>query len=494
MQPAEWLVTPRPAQPAVRRRLWLAVLAHALLLGLVLGFDPIGASWREADTMAIAANLAEGGFDLLQPQVDWRGDTNGAVESEFPLYQALVGCTLGANRPAWPGRWLSLAASVLAALLWYRVLEQRCGPWPAWFGTMALVLGGQYAATATRVIPDPTSTALGVASLAAGMAFLRHSRTRWLLGATVLATLAVLAKPTSAQWLALAGLFACGYAPHVLRQARTWLATLTVLGALGTWLWHARQLGLGTGLTFGVTFGDTKAPHLEHLLQPGLWRAAFTTTLEFGAGPFGVAACLWLLARRRFDRGDAAVLAVAVLGVLGSLRYSHSGSMGPHYHAFAAFAGSWWLARATPERPGRFGFVLGLALVVCGGWHLTREVDRRTSEANHDIVALGERLRSMIPADERLIVRSGKPAFDPFWRRPNNYEEPVLFLQSRRRGFVLPFDGVTVAALNEAKLRGGRWYIDRIAPNDDPVVAAWLAANGKPMLANPGTLVIELTR
>jgi hypothetical protein len=494
MPTTSWLAAAAAPAPVSAARLWFAALLvlHTALLGGWFTGEPLGASWREADTMAIAANQARDHFEVLRPRVDWRGDTDGSVECEFPLYQALVGALAGDDGVPGPGRWLSLLASATAAALWFLVLERRCGSWPALFGASALVLGGQYAATATRVIPDPTSSLLGVASVAASLQFLRHQRTAWLFWAAGLSALAMLAKPTSAQWLALTGLWAACSATWALRQVRVWCALLVALGTLAAWLWHARQLGLSTGLTFGVTFGDTKSPGLEHLLQPGLWRAACQTTLEFGAGPFGMVACLWLLVRRRFDRSDAAVLAVAVLGILGALRYSHNGAMGPQYHAFAAFAGSWWLARALPPRPDRLAGLLLLSLLAGGVWHTHREHERYAAERSHPIVALGAELRALVPADALLVVRSGKPRFDPFWRRPNNYEEPVLFWQSRHRGFVLPRDGVTAAALAEVRTRGGRWYIDRIAPGDDPQVAAWLAGHGTVRRAEPGLLVVEL--
>lgn len=487
-----WWDTTSAPETGLRRAFGLLLLLHATLLAVWCCGQPLGASWREADTMAIAVNLAREDFDLLQPRVDWRGDTDGSVECEWPLYQAMVGALAGDAGAAWPGRWLSLLASVLSATLWFHVLERRCGSRAAFLGGAALVCGGQFAATATRLIPDPTSTLFGVAGLWVALGFLRHQRSAWLIGATLLCTLAMLTKPTSAQWLALVGLWALLGAPAVLRRVPVWVALLAALGCLGLWLWHARRLGLSTGLTFGVTFGDTKSPDLEHLLQPWLWRAAFNATLEFGVGPVGVLAGLWLLVRRRFDRSDAAVLLVTALGVLGALRYSHSAAMGPQYHAFGAFAGSWWLARALPARPGRFGVLLLLGLVAGGVWQLHREHQRYAAERAHPIVALGAELRATMPPEALLVVRSGKPRFDPFWRRPNNYEEPVLFWQSRRRGFVLPSDGVTAAVLAEVRARGGRWYVDRIAPGDDPQVAAWLAEHGTVRRAEPGLLVVEL--
>ncbi|RKY58324.1 MAG: dolichyl-phosphate-mannose--protein mannosyltransferase, partial [Candidatus Latescibacterota bacterium] len=65
---------------------------------LNLGIHLIGLSqplvdaqnWRQADTAAIARNFYEEGMNPLYPRIDWRGRTEGYVESEFPLFSWLV--------------------------------------------------------------------------------------------------------------------------------------------------------------------------------------------------------------------------------------------------------------------------------------------------------------------------------------------------------------------------------------------------------------------
>ena len=94
--PPVWIDTPAEPTPGLRRGRTLALLAMlgfavALTLGVPMG---IGSSWRECDTQAIARNFLLDDFDLLRPRIDWRGDTDGAVECEFPLYQALIALTM----------------------------------------------------------------------------------------------------------------------------------------------------------------------------------------------------------------------------------------------------------------------------------------------------------------------------------------------------------------------------------------------------------------
>ena len=80
------------------------------------------------------------GFEPLRPRVDWRGDTDGAVESEFPLYQlsiATIMALLGESE--WPGRLLALLATLWASFSLHRLLEQRAGPTGALAGLLTSV-------------------------------------------------------------------------------------------------------------------------------------------------------------------------------------------------------------------------------------------------------------------------------------------------------------------------------------------------------------------
>ncbi|MFN9703226.1 MAG: hypothetical protein ACK595_00195, partial [Planctomycetota bacterium] len=137
-----WPVAPVAAVARGRRAMLvvLALWAVAVLAGVPMG---IGGGWRECDTQAIARNLAFEDFDLLRPRVDWRGDSDGAVECEFPLYQAAIALALRAfGESEVPGRLLSLASSLVAAWALHRLIEARAGPACAFVGGCAFLSGG----------------------------------------------------------------------------------------------------------------------------------------------------------------------------------------------------------------------------------------------------------------------------------------------------------------------------------------------------------------
>src|SRR5713101_5175090 len=112
-------------------------LVLAGLCLLTLGVRLIGVNqpfldlqaWRQAETAAVARNYYEEGLDFFYPRVDWRGDTPGYVEMEFPLYQFLVAClyrVVGAPRE-WIGHAVSAVFSVATIPLLYALARKFYG-------------------------------------------------------------------------------------------------------------------------------------------------------------------------------------------------------------------------------------------------------------------------------------------------------------------------------------------------------------------------------
>lgn len=488
-----WLTTAPTRSRGMRRVLWALLLVYALCAWWGFGDGAIGASWRECDTQAIARSLALD-FDLLRPRVDWRGATDGGVECEFPLYQGAIAVALRAfGDVEWPGRLLSLLAIVGLAATLFSLLERRAGALPAMLGTLAFLGGAQATFLATRVMPDATSTALAVGGLVAFAAYVQGGGSGWLAAAMVLSAVGVLAKPTAAHVLLLQGSWLLLLAPVRLRDARLWLGWAGVVAVTVAWLLHARAVGQSTGLTFGVTFGDTKMPALEHLLRPGLYRDTLQATASYGMSWIGFAAVALLIVRRRFDRVDAAWLLIVGIGLVGSLRYSHTPAMGPQYHVWSALAGAWFVARAWPPNwPKAAAVVAGFAFVAHGAWNFHHEHVGRVAMAASSHVQTAAVLRELSRPEDLVVVRGPKVGFDPFWRRPNNCEEPVLLYLGHRKGWILPSDGVDPSRLEAVAVAGARWYVDPAPESLAPETGEWLARNATLASSQPGARIFRL--
>lgn len=474
---SNWLARPAATWPHGRRWFALALAVFALLSWAAVTPHGIHASWRECDTQAIARNFLLDGFDLTRPRVDWRGDGDGAVECEFPLYQALVALALrAAGDVEWPGRLISLFAIVLTSLSLHRLLERRSGGAGALAGALVFLSSGQAFLLSSRVTPDALSLALGMAGITTYVAYLAEGRGAALWLSALALALAVLQKPTALQAAGLLLAWTALLTPYRLREARLWIASLGALAIVGAWLAHGAVLHSQTGLTFGVVSGgDTKFPRLEHLVDPALYVHIAKTTVRYGLSFFGLAALAVLLVRRRIDRTDAALLVTVALGLIGTMRYSHSVGMGAHYHVFAAVAGSYFVARAWPERTPRWLVgVFAVALVAHGGWQFARERRLKEQNARADALEIAAALSSASQPDELAVIRAEKPEYDEYWGRRNNFEDPRILYHARRRGWVLPADGLDEGLLEALVLRGARVFVDVAPRAAHESLARWL--------------------
>lgn len=498
MSSPAWLIEP-PAPETLRRGrrwLWLCLLAWLLLMQFVVGPHGIGGSWRECDTQAIARNFLRDGFDLLHPRVDWRGATDGSVESEFPLYQALLAGALALFGDVdWPGRLLSLLAMLAATLALHRLLEWRAGPGGAFVGAVVFLSGGHTFLLGERVIPDALSLALALASLPPFLRYLATGRLLPLATATIALTLGALQKPPALQLGLVLFLWTWMLAPQRLREPRLWVCLLAIVAVVVGWIAHAASLGATTGLTFGIVHGDTKFPGLRHLIGPKIETELLLTTLTFGFSLFGFAALAVLWRQRRLERSDLALLVPVVIGLFASLRYSHSRTMGPHYHVFAAVAGAWCIARAWPRSSPRWlwATLFGAALLQAGG-SLLRERDECRQHQEWPLLPVAEALRALSQPDDRIVVCSPKPEFDPLWRRRTNYEDPRVFFHARRQGWSVPIDQFTPARLQELRTAGARWLIvpTAVAAVADPGTIEWLPEHATVAATLPGGTVYRL--
>ena|SRR5688572_13538457 len=122
----------------------------ALVAGLVITLGSLGRIYRidappfdyhwirQYDTAAIARNFSEGAMNPLYPQVDWRGDSPGYVESEFPAYTYTVAVLYRiAGVHEWLGRALNIAIYALSAALLFRLasrlMTERTAPLAVFF-------------------------------------------------------------------------------------------------------------------------------------------------------------------------------------------------------------------------------------------------------------------------------------------------------------------------------------------------------------------------
>lgn len=68
--------------------MWIAILVLGIVFRVALVWRPADHRslfpWRESDYTSIARSFYSEGINILYPRVDWRGETSGFVEMEFP--------------------------------------------------------------------------------------------------------------------------------------------------------------------------------------------------------------------------------------------------------------------------------------------------------------------------------------------------------------------------------------------------------------------------
>jgi 4-amino-4-deoxy-L-arabinose transferase-like glycosyltransferase len=441
--------------------------------------------WRQADTAAIARHFTEAGAGILRPRIDWGGSGPGYVESEFQLYPYVVSFGLRLfGEHAWPGQLVSLAATLAAVVVVWRSFRARFGLLPAVGGALTLLTARAVVFAATSVQPEALCLLFYLVAWSAFERWVTDGGRKSLALYAVFGACAMLVKPTAAQlgvasfvWLLLGR-------RDKLRRAELWLAWAGMVAVLVAHLWHAHDLFETYGNTFGVlSGGDSKMPKLEHLLTPRLWLRAAKNALVWGAGPLGTLAFFVLAVRRRFDALLVALVVAAAVWTLLALRYT-SQTAGTHYHLLLCFAAARAVALALSDalasgrvRESTLALASGSALAVVLVLTLRQRAEHR-GPYEPSILAAGALLGGRARPGELVVVASLEPAWDAYWRTPNNFQDPRVFYLSRTHGWALAADDLTTRTLERAAREGARYYVEP-EPRAEPAIDAWLSAHAR---------------
>ena len=277
-------------------------------------------SWRQADTAAIARNAHLGNLPFWTPQIDWGGMTSGFVESDPPLYAQLVAGLYGLfGVHEWLARGLSLIFSLLTLLLLLRLGQRLLGEGAGWWGAFffaVLPLSVFYGRT---VQPESLLLLCAAIALERGLAWREHgSSVDLALAATGLAA-AVLIKVLPILWLGLPLLW-LAWLRHRWRlwqRRELWLVAVVVLGLSCAWYWHAHQLYLSTGLSFGFWGAGANRYSWSELIGVNYWGNLLLRTTVRGLAVLGLPLMLVGLWLPR-PRAEAALLPIGLVSVLAA--------------------------------------------------------------------------------------------------------------------------------------------------------------------------------
>ena len=266
------------------KNLWWGLL----LLSVLARFYHLGSplidhsSWRQADTASISRNFYRGGFNLFYPQIDWRGRTPGYVESEFPLFAFLVAIAykvFGLRESL--GRLLSIVFSIAATGMLYLVAKRLFSKETAFYSTVVFSVFPSSIYFGRAFMPDFMTIFVSLTAIYFLVLWFQSDRGAYLWLSGLLFSLAFLLKISFAHLLFIAaGAFWLKYRFWFLAKASWWLFLVTTILPSLFWYYHAHQLYLGTGLTFGIwNIGSDKWGNLEIWTDPAFYNKFIFTRL-----------------------------------------------------------------------------------------------------------------------------------------------------------------------------------------------------------------------
>jgi len=452
--------------------------------------------WRQADTQAIALNFRDSGNDILHPQIDWRGEGPGFVETEFQLYPWLIKLLLPASgNIEWPGQLLSMLAIAGAIALAYRTLATVYSPAIALLAALAALANLGSLHLATSIQPDALCFFFYCAQLVGFYWYLQapaRAGSAWLAIATLCAILAVLIKPTALHLGIIQFVALLLGARHKLKSPLPWICWVLILALFGIYVRVAHLLYEQYGNTFGIGFGgDAKWPGLAELLNPMNYYTLLRASLTWGIGITGLIGGLILLVRRRLTAWEWALIAGNAAHLVVSMRYSASIWLASHYHIFAVFLGAWLTAHALHEiapalRQWRNAVLIaiGIALVAQAGLNTYHRVHHPDRDGER-FIALAQMAQPFLQPNELVVVRSPTTARVDGWAGgENNFEDPRLFYLTATKGWVLARDEDNVEQLQKSIAHGARHYIHLEAFDRLEKTQAWLEQNAQVLASN----------
>ena len=256
------------------------ILLLALAVRLVHINFPVSGwhSWRQADTAAIARYFYENGFNLLYPQIDWGGNGTGFVESEFQIYPfivSLIYTVLGVN-DMW-GRLLTLLFSLFTIyglyLLVKKIINEETALWSALIYSI-LPLNIYYS---RAFMPDSAMLMCSVYGIYFFYSWIQKEKFYLLALSGIFISLAALLKlPALYLGLPLLYLAYNKYNLKLFTKPLLYLLAAVILIPVVLWYYHAHQLFVNGGSSFGIwTYGQDKWGMFSLLLDPAWYNDIF---------------------------------------------------------------------------------------------------------------------------------------------------------------------------------------------------------------------------
>ncbi|MFQ5666135.1 MAG: ArnT family glycosyltransferase [Candidatus Binatia bacterium] len=435
------------------------------------------ALWHEADYTQIARNFYRDGLNILYPQIDWRGDTPGYAEMEFPLIPwlaALLYRLVGYREVLI--RVLCSLFSILSLLVFVRLCRRALPPTGAVFAAAAFALNPLLIYLGSAMQPESAMLLLSLVAITLIWRWDETPTPALLLAAAAATGAAILLKSTAA-FLGLV----LAYVVLRKRGVRAFTgprvhaaAALALLPPLAWYLWAARFWHI-----YGNSLGVSNESHFLSwaMLVPPRFLLGLLKWETLGVlTPAG-----WLLAFAAIRSRDSSVeRALVWYGALWLFYFVTAGTSADRWSFY--YHGASVPPVCLLMGAGVVAFGRGRAIPAAGGWFARRQQQLGSLLAAATMVALlggtvvlirrrdsNSYLRLMrscalqfvqyVPRTA-AIVANGGTMFDEYGR-PVAHNEPMLFAWMDRKGFSYGAQELSTGTLDGIARRGGRYWIVR---------------------------------
>lgn len=468
----------RWSQP--QRALMLLILLIGLLARVAYADRPFDhrslTAWREADYTQIARNFYREDASILHPRIDWRGDTPGLVEMEFPIAPWLAARLdhVFGYREAWV-RAPSVLASLLSLLMFAALGRRALSPAGALVATALFAVNPLLIYLAGAMQPEALMVLFALISAALLLRWDETPRQGTLLLAAAAAAAAVLAKsPAGYLGLLLAYAVIRKQGWRALTAPRNIAALCVMVVPPLAWYVWASQFWRQYGNSLGVS-NEAHFIGWDMLVPPSF----LATTLQWEIlGVFTLSGVLLAIAGMRALRNRdrlvlAWYLAVWALYVLAARTFGKDWAF--YYHAAAVapaclimgrgastliearlFTGtSSWLAK----RQRRLGVLLVLATLVAATVATALLIRKRDFNPNphlRDMYECALRFATQVPPNATIVFQGGQ-AFDDKGH-PAAHNKSMPFAWMDRKGFNYADEDLSIATLDRLASRGGEFW------------------------------------
>lgn len=467
----------------INRVLLISIFAAGALVRLADVDRPIDrTSWRESDIGAVARNFATESMNILYPRIDWRGDTPGYAEMEFPMYPFAIAMSykaFGANEVF--GRVWSFMFSLATLWMFYRLAREYLDGIPlvatvAFFSFNPLIVE-----FSTSIHPEGPMILFYVAAAAWFARWNKSGRDRDLWLAAGATSLALLLKLTAAHiGILFAVLLIRERGIGFLRDLRIWIFGIVSLVPAAIWYVHAKNLWA----TYGNSLGVSNEYHWigrDFLTNHYFITGILTSEAVFVWSIAGVAIGAWAVIRGFRTRSvqEALVWIGACFVFYVVTARTSADDWAAHYHIFSvvpaailwgsgvreifgsarAFADG-FSSRSGAANLGRLlaiaSFVLIAVAVVLVDARMIRArilENLRPDESHACAIELKPTLSDLGP-----ILVSGDRCFDPDGY-PVAYNASFMFYWLERKGSNICVEQQSIENVAAAAAKGARYYV-----------------------------------